>query len=750
MTEIQQASIEYVDLLELPVIPLCSHNHINMSYSHRQKCSSPGKCPDIWKWQTKMHTTVEEVKEWFEKNPFYNIGLVLGQTAHYNLVGIDVDGEEGEEILKEWSKGDIPPTWEFTTGSGRRLLYLLPQGLKTKKAKQQGAENRKHQELALLCSGQQTVLPPSIHHTGRRYTWVKGRTPFDIEIAPAPQWIIDKVKVTDDYQMDLTSYVATVEEEDWTEETLDGGRNDKLVKLVGSYIKRNMGSIPKEEVIRYFIDYDKRYFIPPVGEAVVRTTVESIWERETMSRAKTKTAQDDKAIFEPLPFVDKFITQQKNKGILWKYIQQKDLFYSYDMHDPVWRVEPENVVQKAIMELMVSENSEYIKTTFIVEIYKMMKLVLLEKSEQDIFDLGTHGDIDHVYVSNGILDWNTLKLKPWYPECNSTIKLPVVWDEQAQKFKAYTYWQECLDSWIPDKQTQLFLQEFVGYTLIPDCKFRQALFLTGAGKNGKSLFIDVVKLLHKEHVSVLSLDRLKKQFGLVNIMDKLLNVCQDIDGTYIKHTGLIKSLIAGETVQAEIKYGSSFPITPVARLIFSANELPRTSDKTEGWYSRWNIVEFPNQFKENRNYYHTTIKTMGSTEGLSALLFWAIEGLQRLMTNGEFTKSAPMMKAHADYKASNDNVAAFVFNCTEEADTNVPVSDVYIYYKLWCEAMEEKPVTKNLFSRRLNSLGIETGRNRIKKKAVRTVRNIRLVNDENIDVDLLKEHTMYVNIRSTQ
>ncbi|RTE02766.1 phage/plasmid primase, P4 family, partial [Paenibacillus whitsoniae] len=164
-----------------PVIPLSPANLAG---------DSPGKRPMITGWSKRTSTTPKEVADWFNWWPSCNIGLVLGSASGF--VGIDVDGEGGEQLLADWSGGALPETWEFTTGSGRRLLYKIPEGLTLRKLSQ-SVDGGNHQECSLLGEGCQTVIPPSIHATGKVYWWKDNCSPETIDCAYAPEWLIRKM-----------------------------------------------------------------------------------------------------------------------------------------------------------------------------------------------------------------------------------------------------------------------------------------------------------------------------------------------------------------------------------------------------------------------------------------------------------------------------------------------------------------------------------------------------------------------------
>lgn len=190
--EIWQAFRDYA-LIKLPVIPLCPPDHAKINENHVTKCNTPGKRPLITGWTEATPPDVQQISSWEKQNPNANIGLVLGDAS--GLVAIDIDGVGGEEILKEWSQGELPDTWEFTTpNNGRRLIYKIPEGMTLKKASK-ADPTKKHTECALMGQGSQTVMPPSVHANGGIYTWKEGHRPAIFgHPTTAPRWIIEAMR----------------------------------------------------------------------------------------------------------------------------------------------------------------------------------------------------------------------------------------------------------------------------------------------------------------------------------------------------------------------------------------------------------------------------------------------------------------------------------------------------------------------------------------------------------------------------
>jgi hypothetical protein len=165
-------------------LAVCPPDHRDVPPFHRAACQKPGKRPlGPWKaWQTRLPTPDQVVAQW-ELVPAANVGIVLGPVS--GLVGVDVDGEEGERILGELSGGDLPWTLTFTTGRGRRLLYTTDRDgdVPTRTLSGRGGE------VKILAQGTLTVMPPSKHASGKRYRWLRRRGPGDVRAAWAPEWL---------------------------------------------------------------------------------------------------------------------------------------------------------------------------------------------------------------------------------------------------------------------------------------------------------------------------------------------------------------------------------------------------------------------------------------------------------------------------------------------------------------------------------------------------------------------------------
>ena len=760
------AAMEYLEL-GIPIIPICAPDHVGESLKHKELCQTPGKTPVIAGWQEKQYVTQREIFRWFAAHPNRNIGTPLGNVS--GLIGVDIDGDIGEELLAELAGAELPGTelpgtWEFTTGKGRRLLYLIPEGVKVRKfkrSKTREVEGAKVSgELALLGDGQQTVLPPSVHFTGRKYEWVPGHSPGDGPPALAPSWMLElmtnrgregregreDVEDVEDVE-GFVEFSPPVTQDEWSGTVMEGERQDRLKRLAGSLLHRN--TIPVEEVLSFLKHWNQTHCIPPWNEEELETLVRGLAFKELTQREIKKEDGRGRrgSDFKPTHLATRFVEDQKAAGWSWHYSVKSGTFYRCDDTKGPWRMLDKQLVANELRSTLVEQEERWDSVHFQTEMMEALKKVLTNTQLDDYLDLGCNVTLrpevlDYVSVKNGLLAWKESSgssgssgssegvLYPWDTNTYLTVQLPVEWrPDMRGKIEE---WEEALEMWLPDKEARDFLQEFVGYCLLPDTSQRMAVMLFGNGSNGKSLFIDCITKLFGDAISFTPLHMLSARFEAANLLGKLINICGDIDPEYLKETGLLKALISGDKIRAEYKFGKSFYFTPTARLMFSANELPKTRDKSLGWYSRWRFVEFPNHF-EDVGYKGRLLGVMSKEEKLQGLLAWAVEGLRRLKLEreGAWSMSTAIEEAGLEYMMDNDSVVYFcearliwdekslgyLRKGTGEGH-GVRGSDgkgfyinkevLYRYYKWFCDENGLKAVSMPIFSKQLCSYcGVE-------------------------------------------
>ena len=260
-----------------------------------------------------------------------------------------------------------------------------------------------------------------------------------------------------------------------------------------------------------------------------------------------------------------------------------------------------------------------------------------------------------------------------------------------------------LASSLPNQEVQDFVQEYIGYTLTGTTKLQVGTLWVGAGSNGKSLLLNVVRALHEKSVAV-RLDKLAG-FDLAGLVGASLAFCDETPKSKINQQAL-KSLISGGAVQVEPKYGKPFNYRSTAKFIICSNHLPSATDHSDGWWRRLHIVEWNEQIKGSKVIYDLDQKII-ETE-LDTVLDWALLGLQRLLARGTFAVPQVMEQAKQDAIQTSNTVSSWAQDAGVALSTipsqMVTKADLYDRYRSHCQQHSLMPVGNAEFFKRIKAI----------------------------------------------
>jgi hypothetical protein len=154
-----------------------------------------GKRPYQKGWPSSQFNRLEILAE-LESGKATGLGLKLGN----GLLAVDIDGESAGKLLTklagENSLADFSRTTAWTSGRpGRKqCLFLVPEAdwgrIKYRKITTGiSGDDGKEECLEFRWIGHQSVLPPSLHPSGKPYRWINN--PLQNPPVQAPEWLIE-------------------------------------------------------------------------------------------------------------------------------------------------------------------------------------------------------------------------------------------------------------------------------------------------------------------------------------------------------------------------------------------------------------------------------------------------------------------------------------------------------------------------------------------------------------------------------
>lgn len=306
---------------------------------------------------------------------------------------------------------------------------------------------------------------------------------------------------------------------------------------------------------------------------------------------------------------------------------------------------------------------------------------ITDLSRVELDRLNTHREF--INVSNGMLCWSSGELLDHGKEYMSTIRISVKYDPNADCPQIRRFFETTL----PSDCIQL-IEELFGYCLIPDTRYEKAFMLKGEEENGKSTFLNLLeRFVGSTNVSKVPLQDLSEhRFMRAELFGRLVNMFADLDARSLKSTSFFKTVVSGDPITAERKNQDPFTFRPFSRLIYSANEIPRSPDWSPAYYRRWAIVDFPNRFQKGVNADENLVDRLLNPSELSGLLNLALRGLRRLFDNGCFTENETTRQTLEEYRKQNDTVSAFMIDeCESDPEARIKRTELYNSYMRYCE-----------------------------------------------------------------
>lgn len=259
--------------------------------------------------------------------------------------------------------------------------------------------------------------------------------------------------------------------------------------------------------------------------------------------------------------------------------------------------------------------------------------------------------------------------------------------------------------WVGLEKKEL-LYEMLAYSLSSEYFIHRIFCLIGSGSNGKSKFINLMKkFVGDSNYCSTDLDALMaSRFEASKLHKKLLCLMGETNFSTISKTEKLKRLCGQDPVGFEYKGKNGFDDINYAKIIIATNSLPQTSDRTKGFYRRWLIIDFANEFKENGD----ILKTIPEIE-YSNLARKSIKYLAKLVKENKFSFEGTIEQRQVDYEKHSNPMKQFIEEgYSKDPNGQIPFFEFFDDFSVYLCNKGLRAMSKREVSDQLENLGLST------------------------------------------
>jgi putative DNA primase/helicase len=583
--------------------------------------------------------------------------------------------------------------------------------------------------LDLQGDGGYIIASPSLHRSGRRYTWELTAHPEDTPLAPMPDWLVALCRMTvTGHGPDAGAPIAT------------GQRNRTLFQLGCSMRARGCAS---EAILAALEAINTTQCLPPLPVEEVHRITSSCLRYPAGTPTHSTADQPENssriraATTPTTPYSDvsnaEALVAAHGQNLRYCYAWGRWLIWS-GTH---WRIDDTGEIMqraRATLKVLVAKALDAEDRPLVQHLTRSHthgRLTAMGKQAQSMGTmplLPAACDTDPWLLNcrNGTLDLRTGSLRPHcradlLPRCLAVAYVPEArcptWERFLWRVLGGTMPPAGTDtSGIPHapateadaRATRLvrFLQRAVGYTLTgvtrEDCLF----LLYGRGRNGKSRFLEALHALLGPYAKTASM-----RTFLVQAHDTVRNDLADLYGVrYVSASevqdgqrfseGLVKQLTGGDRIKARFLFQEYFEFVPQFKLFLACNHKPIVRGTDLAIWERIKLVPFTVTIPPDERDTDLGTKLRAELEGILA---WAVRGCLAWQQEGLGTPPEVAQATRA-YQAEMDVLGHFFEDCCRvSADVRVQTGHLYHAYTRWCDRNGETALTPQGFGRQLTT-----------------------------------------------
>lgn len=261
---------------------------------------------------------------------------------------------------------------------------------------------------------------------------------------------------------------------------------------------------------------------------------------------------------------------------------------------------------------------------------------------------------------------------------------------------------------------RITLQQYCGYCLLPTTVLQKALFIIGAGGEGKSVIGAILNgILGESNCYNESISVLQKDFGVANVENKLLFVDDDLSEKALESARNFKNLVTNKTViSANKKFVQDNQFKSYVRFLCFGNfTLQALYDTSEGFTRRQLVLEAKPKDRNRIDDPFIDREIIG--QEADGVVLWLVNGLNELIRNHfKIYISERTRKVSDQIKRESDSVTLFLDECQDirmSPELSAQTARLHEIYLDFCNENVITALKAKSFSSALRSKGKERG-----------------------------------------
>lgn len=281
---------------------------------------------------------------------------------------------------------------------------------------------------------------------------------------------------------------------------------------------------------------------------------------------------------------------------------------------------------------------------------------------------------------------------------------PLPWKLPEENFEITPTMDRIFEEWV-GKENVRKLYEIIAYCMMPNYPIHRIFCFIGSGMNGKSKYLELLrKFIGQDNCCSTELDTLcTSRFEVTRLHKKLICQMGETNFGEMNKTSMLKKLSGGDLIGFEYKGKDPFEDINYAKLIIATNNLPATTDKTIGFYRRWMIIDFPNQFSEKKDILAEIPEEEYRNLGLKCCIL-----LKELLEKRAFDNEGSIEDRMEKYEAKSNFLDKFLKEYTESDENSyITCGEFYKKFQGWSKDNRHRELSETTVGVGMKKAGIE-------------------------------------------